>query len=100
MKRPAIPFVILVLVALAALFVPSLGTAAAPAQPPGPINSGDVAWMLTASGPASRSNDRVASIRRASISGERGRPAFRRGAVFLITRTHLSWNENATRSVA
>ena len=49
MKRPAMPFVFLVLVALAALFVPSLGSAAAPAQPPGPINSGDVAWMLTAS---------------------------------------------------
>ena len=49
MKRPALPFVFLVLVALAALFVPTLGSTAAPAQPPGPINSGDVAWMLTAS---------------------------------------------------
>jgi Amt family ammonium transporter len=49
MKRAALPFVFLVLVALAALFVPTLGSAAPPAQPSGPINSGDVAWMLTAS---------------------------------------------------
>jgi Amt family ammonium transporter len=49
MKRPAIPFVLLVLVALAALFVPTLGSAAPAGQTPGPINSGDVAWMLTAS---------------------------------------------------
>ena len=47
MKRATpIPFVIVLLVALAALFVPQRST---PPEPGGPINSGDVAWMLTAS---------------------------------------------------
>ena len=47
MKRATpVPFVLVLLVALAALFVPKSTT-----PPPGgdPINSGDVAWMLTAS---------------------------------------------------
>jgi len=48
MKR--LPFILLVLVALAALVVPSVHPAAqaASAQAPAPINSGDTAWMLTA----------------------------------------------------
>jgi ammonium transporter, Amt family len=45
MKR--FPFVLLALVALAALVVPSHAPAAAAAAP-APINSGDTAWMLTA----------------------------------------------------
>ncbi|WP_435011310.1 ammonium transporter [Tundrisphaera lichenicola] len=47
MKRVApIPFVLLLVLALAALFVPARPTAAEGGDP---INSGDVAWMLTAS---------------------------------------------------
>jgi Amt family ammonium transporter len=45
MKR--LPFVLLALVALAALVVPS-APVAAQAGAPAPINSGDTAWMLTA----------------------------------------------------
>jgi Amt family ammonium transporter len=45
MKR--LPFVLLALVALAALVVPS-APVAAQAGTPAPINSGDTAWMLTA----------------------------------------------------
>src|SRR5918996_58047 len=40
------PFALLVLVSLAAALVPE----SAPAKTGGPINSGDVAWMLTATG--------------------------------------------------
>ena len=48
MKRSTpVPFVVLVLVAVAALFVPVISKAPAPGGDP--INSGDVAWMLTAS---------------------------------------------------
>ena len=48
MKRSTpVPFVILVLVAFAALFVPPLTRGAVTTGDP--INSGDVAWMLTAS---------------------------------------------------
>ena len=47
MKRATpVPFILLVVLALAALFLkgrPSAGPAG------GPINSGDVAWMITAS---------------------------------------------------
>ncbi len=48
MKR--LPFILLVLVALAALLVPSMhpAVAAQGGQAPAPINSGDTAWMLTA----------------------------------------------------
>jgi Amt family ammonium transporter len=45
MKR--LPFVLLALIALAALLVPAHAPAAA-ATAPAPINSGDTAWMLTA----------------------------------------------------
>ncbi len=48
MKRSTpVPFVILVLVAAVALLAPTFSKAVVPAG--GPINSGDVAWMLTAS---------------------------------------------------
>ncbi len=48
MKRSTpVPFVILVLVAIAALFVPVISKPPAPGGDP--INPGDVAWMLTAS---------------------------------------------------
>src|SRR5688572_4310685 len=40
----AVPFLILVSFALAAVFVPE----AAPAKPGGPVDSGDTAWLLTA----------------------------------------------------
>lgn len=45
MKRSPIPFVILLLVALGALFY----RGASPADAPGEINGGDTAWMITAS---------------------------------------------------
>ncbi len=48
MKRSTpVPFVVLTLVAIAALFVPVISKSQAPTGDP--INSGDVAWMLTAS---------------------------------------------------
>ena len=40
----AVPFLILVALALAAVFMPE----AAPAKPGGPVDSGDTAWLLTA----------------------------------------------------
>ena len=40
----AVPFLILVVLALAAVFMPE----AAPAKPGGPVDSGDTAWLLTA----------------------------------------------------
>ena len=47
MKRAtAIPFILLVVLAFAALFAPGSKTTVPTG---GPINSGDVAWMLTAS---------------------------------------------------
>src|SRR5262249_50667139 len=45
MKR--LPFVLLALVALGALFIPS-APAATQGAAPAPLNSGDTAWMLTA----------------------------------------------------
>src|SRR5689334_4287771 len=45
MKR--VPFVLLALVALAALVIPG-APAATQGAAPGPVNSGDTAWMLTA----------------------------------------------------
>jgi Amt family ammonium transporter len=47
MKRSAVPFLLLVLVALAALLLPAH---AGSVPTGGPINAGDVAWMLTATG--------------------------------------------------
>ena len=47
MKRSTpVPFVLLVLLAVAALYIPA---APAKATPGDPLNSGDTAWMLTAS---------------------------------------------------
>jgi Amt family ammonium transporter len=46
MRRSWIPFALLALVSLLALVVPE----SPPARTGGPINSGDVAWMLTATG--------------------------------------------------
>ena len=46
MKRAATPFLLLVGLALAALFVPSLSS---PLPKGDTLNSGDTAWMLTAS---------------------------------------------------
>ncbi len=42
--KKAVPFLILVAFALAAVFIPE----AAPAKPGGPVDSGDTAWLLTA----------------------------------------------------